>query len=210
LIAAGSGRETGREALADTEIRGNPPRRSAARCWPCLQTRSTSKPPGGAGCSPSTPNGEAYVADAQGFIALTQVPRFKLYADKSLLTDFVPYDSAARDQAASKAERGNHFAERILVHEAYTMAILRWATSRPGSLIASVAPVPDVRFRGGSTGVCPARVAVPQPGQRRGRLGSDDDTLEPQRARDAVGTAATNDSLRGTRQRWPTTCCSRT
>ncbi|KAL9182110.1 hypothetical protein ACHAXT_012453 [Thalassiosira profunda] len=71
---------------------------------------------------------EAYVADAQGFIALTQEPKFKLYTDKSLLKDFVP-SASAKDEAAQKAEQGNFFAERILVHEACATAISKWASS---------------------------------------------------------------------------------
>jgi len=99
---------------------------------------------------------EAYVADAQGFIALTQEPKFKLYADKSLLKDFSPSsDSAAKDESAVKAEQGNFFAERILVHEACATAAAAWATSRPDSLVVTVAPIPDVRFMGGANGRVP-------------------------------------------------------
>ncbi|KAL9178323.1 hypothetical protein ACHAXT_001751 [Thalassiosira profunda] len=97
---------------------------------------------------------EAYVADAQGFIALTQEPKFKLYTDKSLLKDFVPSPSA-KDEAAQKAEQGNFFAERILVHEACATAISKWAASRPNSLVVTVAPIPDVRFLGGINGRIP-------------------------------------------------------
>ena len=96
---------------------------------------------------------EAYVADAQGFIALTQDPKFKLYTDKSLLKDFTPTKS--NDEAASKAEQGNFFAERILVHEACATAISKWATSRPDSLVVTITPIPDVRFLGGINGRIP-------------------------------------------------------
>ncbi len=99
---------------------------------------------------------EEYVADAPGFIALTQEPKFKLYADKSLLKDFVaPPSPAGKDGASAKAEQGNFFAERILVHEACATAIARWATSRPDSLVVTVAPIPDVRFLGGINGRVP-------------------------------------------------------
>ena len=91
---------------------------------------------------------EAYVADAQGFIALTQEPRFKLYTDKSLLKDFTA-SSSAGDDASMKSEQGNFFAERILVHEACATTISRWATSRPNSLVVTIAPICDVRFLGG-------------------------------------------------------------
>ncbi|KAL3768513.1 hypothetical protein ACHAW5_006709 [Stephanodiscus triporus] len=97
-----------------------------------------------------------YVADAPGFIALTQEPKFKLYTDKSLLKDFVASSSpTAKDEASTKAEQGNFFAERILVHEACATAIARWATSRPDSLVVTIAPVADVRFLGGINGRVP-------------------------------------------------------
>ncbi|KAL7543468.1 hypothetical protein ACHAXR_013402 [Thalassiosira sp. AJA248-18] len=98
---------------------------------------------------------EAYVADAQGFISLTQEPKFKLYTDKSLLKDFVPTSTSAKDEAANKAEQGNFFSERILVHEACATAISKWATSRPDSLVVTIAPIPDVRFLGGINGRVP-------------------------------------------------------
>lgn len=97
---------------------------------------------------------DAYVVDAQGFIALTQEPKFKLYTDKSLLKDFTP-SASAKDEAATKAESGNFFAERILVHEACATAISKWATSRPDSLVITIAPIPDVRFMGGINGRIP-------------------------------------------------------
>lgn len=99
-----------------------------------------------------------YVADAQGFIALTQDPKFKLYTEKSLLKDFVPptsSSSAAKDEASVKAEQGNFFAERILVHEACATAIAKWASSRPDSLVVTIAPISDVRFMGGINGRIP-------------------------------------------------------
>ena len=98
---------------------------------------------------------EAYVADAPGFIALTQEPKFKLYADRSLLKDFVVASSSSKDEASTKAGQGNFFAERILVHEACATAIAKWATSRPDSLVVTVAPIPDVRFLGGINGRVP-------------------------------------------------------
>lgn len=97
---------------------------------------------------------DAYVADAQGFIALTQELKFKLYADKSLLKDYVPA-LASEDEAATKAGQANFFAERILVHEACATAVSKWATSRPSSLVVAIAPIPDVRFMGGINGRVP-------------------------------------------------------
>lgn len=99
---------------------------------------------------------ETYVADAQGFIALTQDPKFKLYTEKSLFKDFTPSSAAvASDEAASRAEQGNYFAEKILVHEACATRISKWATSRPNALVITVAPIPDVRFLGGINGRVP-------------------------------------------------------
>ena len=99
---------------------------------------------------------ERYVIDPQGFIALTQDPKFKLYSDKSLFKDFVPSSAAvANDAAASKAEEGNYFAEKILTHEACATCITKWAASRPDSLVVTIAPIPDVRFMGGINGRVP-------------------------------------------------------
>lgn len=88
-----------------------------------------------------------YVADSDGFIKLTQDPKFRLYTDRSLFKDFKPQDKSDNE--------GNFFAERILVHEAAATAVARYATSRPDSLVAVVAPTPDVRFLGGINGRIP-------------------------------------------------------
>ena len=93
---------------------------------------------------------DTYVADAQGFISLTQDPKFKLYTDRSLLKDFVP--TSNNDE---KAEQANYFAEKILVHEACATAISKWATSHPDSLVVTIAPISDVRFMGGINGRIP-------------------------------------------------------
>lgn len=99
---------------------------------------------------------ETYVADAQGFIALTQDPKFRLYTEKSLFKDFAPSSAAvASGASAAKAEQGNYFAEKILVHEACATRISKWATSRPNSLVITVAPISDVRFLGGINGRVP-------------------------------------------------------
>mmetsp|Transcript_7050 Transcript_7050/g.12617 ORF Transcript_7050/g.12617 Transcript_7050/m.12617 type:complete len:511 (+) Transcript_7050:79-1611(+) len=95
---------------------------------------------------------DAYVADAQGFIAWTQEPKSKLYTDKSLMKDLVP---TSTDEAALKVESGNFFAERILVHEACATAISKWATSRADSMVITIASIPDVRFLGGINGRVP-------------------------------------------------------
>jgi len=88
-----------------------------------------------------------YVADADGFIALTQDPKYKLYAEKSLFKDFVPLND--------KDTPGDFFAERILVHEAMATATARWAMSHPDSLVVVVAPISDVRYMGGPNGRLP-------------------------------------------------------
>lgn len=85
-----------------------------------------------------------YVLDSEGFIAMTQDPKFRLYTDRSLLKDFEPQDKA--DQV------GNFFAERILVHETGATAVAKYAAARPESLVIFVAPIEDVRFMGGYNG----------------------------------------------------------
>jgi Haem-binding uptake, Tiki superfamily, ChaN len=85
-----------------------------------------------------------YVLDSEGFIALTQDPKFRLYSERSLLKDFQPI--LPSDQP------GNFFAERILVHEAGATALVKYAAARPESLVLILAPVADVRFQGGYTG----------------------------------------------------------
>jgi hypothetical protein len=89
----------------------------------------------------------AYVVDAEGFVALPNDPRYQLYTDRSLFKDFEPTD--ARDT------EGGYFAERILVHEAAATAAATYAAGRPESLVALVAPTPDLRFLGGINGRIP-------------------------------------------------------
>ena len=86
---------------------------------------------------------------------MTQEPKFKLYTEKSLLKDFIPSSSSAKEEASIKAAQGNFFAERILVHEACATAIAKWASSRPDSLVVTIAPISDVRFIGGINGRIP-------------------------------------------------------
>ena len=97
---------------------------------------------------------EVYVADAEGFIALTRDPKFQLYTEKSLLKDCNP-SSPTISEEALKAEQANFFAERILVHEAAATVIAKWAASRPNSLVITLAPISDVRFMGGMNGRVP-------------------------------------------------------
>ena len=88
-----------------------------------------------------------YVIDAQGFIAQTQDPKYKLYTDRSLLKDYQP--KSEKDSGA------NYFSERILVHEAGATALARYAAERPESLIITVAPIQDLRYLGGINGRIP-------------------------------------------------------
>jgi hypothetical protein len=98
---------------------------------------------------------DRYVIDAQGFIALSQDPAFKLYIDRSLLKD---YDEANNINNGGKAGdttgdgRGNFFAERILVHETAATVAAQYAVTRPESMVAVVAPTPDVRYLRGING----------------------------------------------------------
>ncbi|KAL3800195.1 hypothetical protein HJC23_001116 [Cyclotella cryptica] len=97
---------------------------------------------------------EVYVADAEGFIALTRDPKFQLYTEKSLLKDFTP-SSPTISEEQFKAEQANFFAERILVHETAATVITKWAAPRPNSLVITLAPIADVRFMGGMNGRVP-------------------------------------------------------
>ena len=83
----------------------------------------------------------SYVLDTEGFIALSQDPKFRLYTDRSLLKDFEPLNNSDKP--------GDFFAERILVHEAAATALAKFASGRPDSLVAMVAPMQDLRFLGG-------------------------------------------------------------
>jgi Haem-binding uptake, Tiki superfamily, ChaN len=89
----------------------------------------------------------AYVVDPEGFVAVPNDPKYQLYTDRSLFKDFEPVDS--------KDTIGNFFAERILVHEAAATAMASYAMKNPESLVAMVAPTPDLRFLGGMNGRIP-------------------------------------------------------
>lgn len=86
----------------------------------------------------------SYVADTQGFIDLSQDPRYRVYADRSLLKDFTPLN----DQDSV----GFFFSERILVHETAAGVAAKYAVTRPDALVLVVAPTPDVRFLQGING----------------------------------------------------------
>ena len=90
-----------------------------------------------------------YVVDPNGFIGLTQDPKYKVYTERSLFKDY-------ESKSNSKEDFGNFYSERILVHEAAATAVSRYVTSKPEeALVAMVAPVPDLRFLNGINGRIP-------------------------------------------------------
>lgn len=97
----------------------------------------------------------AYVADPDGFIALSQDPRFRVYADRSLLKDYQP---STNDDTA-----GLFFAERILVHETAAGVVAKYAVQRPDSMVLVVAPTPDLRYLQGINGRIPRLCAFLDP-----------------------------------------------
>lgn len=88
-----------------------------------------------------------YVADTQGFIGLTQDPKFKLYTQKSMMKEYKPQNE--------KDNEGNFFAERILYDEAVATSMAKWAMSRKDSMVITVSDIKDVRFFGGANGRLP-------------------------------------------------------
>lgn len=89
----------------------------------------------------------AYVLDPNGFIALSQDPKFRVYADRSLLKDW--------QQTNDKDTAGGFFAERILAHETAASVAASYASSRPDALVSIVAPTPDMRYLQGINGRIP-------------------------------------------------------
>jgi hypothetical protein len=85
-----------------------------------------------------------YVFDPDGFIKLSQEPKFRVYADRSLLKDFKP--------VSSSDSPGLFFSERILVHETAAGIAAKYATQRPDSMVIVLAPTPDLRFLEGING----------------------------------------------------------
>jgi hypothetical protein len=101
----------------------------------------------------------AYVADTDGFIALSQDPKFRVYSERSLLKDFTAIGN--EDQI------GNFFAERILVHEAAATAVAKYSVDKPDSFVAVIAPTPDVRFLQGINGRIPRLCKFFNPGNNK-------------------------------------------
>jgi len=105
-----------------------------------------------------------YVLDTDGFINLTQEKRFKLYADRSLLKDWVPLEDPTLTSPSStssveapvkKDGPGDFFAERILEDEAIATSIAQWAVHRPDSFMVVISDIPHSRFFGGANGRIP-------------------------------------------------------
>lgn len=102
-----------------------------------------------------------YVLDTAGFIATTQDPKFKLYADRSLLKDWVPLENSSNSadaNAGTNAKRdgpGDFFAQRILEDETIATSISQWAVLRPESFIVVISDIPHARYFGGANGRVP-------------------------------------------------------
>ena len=102
---------------------------------------------------------KSYVVDAEGFIALSQDPRFRVYTERSLLKDFQPKEADERP--------GGFFAERILVHETAATIVSKYAVQHPDSLVTVVAPVSDLRFLQGINGRIPRVCQFLNPSQNK-------------------------------------------
>ena len=100
-----------------------------------------------------------YVFDPDGFIKLSQQPKFRVYADRSLLKDF--------KSMSSGDSTGLFFSERILVHETAAGIAAKYATQRPDSMVVVVAPTPDLRYLQGINGRIPRLCAVLSPSQSK-------------------------------------------
>lgn len=88
-----------------------------------------------------------YVADTDGFIATSAEPGFRVYAEKSLLKDFVPINDEDKPSG--------FFAERLLVHETAATVASKYAATRPDALVLIAAPMNDLRFLCGINGRIP-------------------------------------------------------
>lgn len=86
-----------------------------------------------------------YVIDPQGFIALPQDPKFKVYTDRSLIKDLPP-----------SLDFPNFFSQKILEHEAAATACAQYAATHGAApLVVTVTPMADVRFLYGLNGRIP-------------------------------------------------------
>ncbi|CAJ1936773.1 unnamed protein product [Cylindrotheca closterium] len=89
----------------------------------------------------------SYVSDTDGFISTSSEPSFRLYAEKSLLKDYIPINDEDKPSG--------YFAERILVHETAATVASKYAATRPDSLVVIAAPINDLRFLRGINGRIP-------------------------------------------------------
>lgn len=96
-----------------------------------------------------------YVLDTQGFINLTQDPKFKLYADRSLLKDWEPLPVVESDNNKKQDGPGDFFAERILEDETIATSMAQWAVLRPESFMVVISDISHTRYLGGANGRIP-------------------------------------------------------
>lgn len=86
-----------------------------------------------------------YVIDPQGFIAVPQDPKFKVYTDRSLIKDL-----------PASLDFPNFFSQKILEHEAAATACAQYAVAHgTAPLVVTVTPMTDVRFLYGFNGRIP-------------------------------------------------------
>ncbi|GAX10315.1 hypothetical protein FisN_3Lh518 [Fistulifera solaris] len=86
-----------------------------------------------------------YVIDPQGFIALPQDPKFKVYTDRSLIKDLPP-----------TLDFANFFSQTILEHETAATACAQYAANHgTAPLVVTVTPMVNVRFLYGLNGRIP-------------------------------------------------------
>jgi len=102
---------------------------------------------------------KTYVFDPDGFIKLSQEPKFRVYADRSLLKDFT--------SLSSDDSPGLFFSERILVHETAAGIAAKYATPRPDSMVIIAAPTPDLRFLQGINGRIPRLCGILNPSESK-------------------------------------------
>ena len=96
-----------------------------------------------------------YVLDTEGFINLTQDPKFKLYADRSLLRDWKPLPVVESENNKKQDGPGDFFAERILEDETIATSMAQWAVLRPESFMVVISDISHTRYFGGANGRIP-------------------------------------------------------
>lgn len=102
-----------------------------------------------------------YVLDTDGFINLTQDPKFKLYTDRSMLKDWRPIVNTDESSTTTTIDTkkdgpGDFFAQRILEDETIASSLAQWAVLRPeNSFVMVLSDISHVRFLGGANGRVP-------------------------------------------------------